>query len=122
MMTKILENEWAYQKYFVMAHSQKEYLYIRQLFSTTNENLEEEFKEAILHAEQTPPTKGSLTNAYQHVWGYFKKCATSEEKEKFQALLNSLPLDEEDIRSFCQNLSIKYDKKYLLQSRILFPK
>ncbi|MGX7025057.1 YbgA family protein [Vagococcus hydrophili] len=121
-MKQTLEKEWAYQKYFIMSHSQKEYLYIRQLFSTNNDDLEKKFNESILRAEQTPPTKGSLTNAYQHVWGYFKKSATSEEKEKFQALLNSLPLDEKDIQRFCQKLSIQYDKKYLLQSRILFPK
>lgn len=121
-MNKILEKEWAYQKYFVMAHSQKEYLSIRQLFSDGNENLEVAFKAAILRAEQTLPTKGSLTNAYQHVWGYFKKCATQEEKETYLDLLTHLSNDDQDIRKFCQKLSIKYNKEYLLQSRILFPK
>lgn len=40
----------------------------------------------IEHAITIDPSQGSVINAYDHMWGYFKKLATDEEKQKSQTL------------------------------------
>ncbi|BAN93190.1 hypothetical protein SDSE167_0799 [Streptococcus dysgalactiae subsp. equisimilis 167] len=79
---KTYQKQWAYQKYWVMAHSQQHYNALRELFKG-NQWSEEKvltFHCLIEEAQAIPPTVKSLRTAYQHVWGYFKKVASQEEK------------------------------------------
>ncbi|WP_289487674.1 DUF1722 domain-containing protein [Fictibacillus enclensis] len=80
--------------------------------------------------EQVPYTKKGFNNTAQHVWGYFKKVATQEEKDEFFERLencSSLP-DEfdkgepaaEHLLSYIkETLLISHPKPYLNQSSIL---
>ncbi|AQP54490.1 hypothetical protein CBF34_01605 [Vagococcus penaei] len=117
------QNLWAYYKYDVMAHSQKHYQQIRQLFKYNqwSEEKNSTFHYLIEDALNTPATIGSLKNAYQHIWGYFKKVATKEEKETFLILLNTLSLTNDEVKPFLAQLSIIYQIDYLLNSSLLFP-
>ena len=75
-MTEIL---WREEKYHVMFYSQKHYNQIRQAMR------EQQPYAVIAHlisqALSETPTIGSMQNACQHMWGYFKCHATEKEKE-----------------------------------------
>lgn len=77
------QQSWAYHKYWVMAHSQQIYNDIRALARENQWSQEKQFayEQLLLQAQQIKPTRGSLCNAYQHVWGYFKKKAMRQEKK-----------------------------------------
>lgn len=73
------QEEWAYNKYWVMAHSQQCYEQIRQL-AKNNEWSDQKaaaFHRLLDKAARQAPTTQTLTNTYQHVWGYFKKICTT---------------------------------------------
>ena len=53
------------------------------------------------------------------MWGYFKKYATTQEKQTYQQLLATLTLDGYEMRVFLRALANKYDVRYLQQSTIL---
>lgn len=115
------QKEWAYQKYWVMAHSQQHYNALRQLFKG-NEWSDEKyqlFKQLILEAQDISPSEKTLRVAYQHIWGYFKKQATSDELEVYEGLEASLANSSLDMLAFLKRLAEKYQVTYLLASRIL---
>ena len=64
-------------------------------------------------------TADTLTTAYQHVWGYFKKICTQEEKATYIRLLATLTPENDDLGPFLKQLAIKYQVGYLLQSRLI---
>lgn len=117
-----IQQGWATWKYFVMSRSQQQYNDIRQLFSSNqwSDEKESSFYFILAESQQTTPSLGSLRNAYQHVWGYFKKAATSEEKEAFQTNLAALTMLNDPLKPFLRELTIKYDIPYLLASKLLF--
>ena len=78
----------------------------------------EELESYIKEAYSLMPTTGSKTNAYEHMWGYFKKRATTEEKKKFFALLEHAK-DDKAIKIYLYDLAKKYKVKYLTDSTIL---
>lgn len=121
-MTKEKQKEWAQLKYLIMSRSQEDYLEIRKLFrdNTWDEAKELEFQKYLQHALATNPTKGSLLNAYQHVWGYFKKIATEAEKERYCQLLEEFSVEKDVFLPFLQFLAQKYEVTYLLESKLLF--
>ena len=77
---------WASEKYLVMAHSQAHYNALRLLFKGNqwSEEKELEFERLLKEAYQQTPTTKTLRTAYQHIWGYFKKKATSHEKDRYK--------------------------------------
>lgn len=121
-ISHLTQTHWASYKYLVMAHSQVEYNYIRQLFkgSEWSPLKETSYQAALTRALNTPPTIGSLTNAYQHIWGYFKHVATSSEKAVFQDYLGDLTLTEDLVRPFLSQLTMTYQVPYLLKTKLLF--
>nr|WP_232796191.1 DUF1722 domain-containing protein [Staphylococcus canis] len=71
---------------------------------------------------QKPIDHKAFINTFQHLWGYFKKDATSEDKEKYQQLLIDLgasPVDYIIYIQFIQMLIQKYHNDYLLNSAIM---
>ncbi|TDM12768.1 DUF1722 domain-containing protein [Macrococcus lamae] len=111
-----LEKYWREEKYLVMYHSQTSYEAIRALLKgqpsyAALDNL-------INQAKAVTPTTGSKINAYQHIWGYFKKRATAEEKERTFMLLEQLDTAESELTQHLYMLAEKYTVQYLLDSTL----
>lgn len=118
---KEYQNNWAYQKYWVMAHSQKHYNSLRLLFKGNDWSLEKArtYEELILEAESFEPTVKTLRTAYQHVWGYFKKKATADELAQYKALEVHLESHTDEMLTFLQTLTAKYQPPYLVKCRLI---
>lgn len=115
------QTEWAYNKYWVMARSQQLYNAIRILAKNNDWSLdrETEFKTLLRSAEDCHPTKETLTTAYQHIWGYFKKRCTPDEKRTYLTLLAELTPENDRIGPFLEKMTRKYQIDYLLKSKII---
>jgi UV DNA damage endonuclease len=86
---KMLEEEWARYKYFVLSKSAKLYDHIRQLLKEKEKHVAMEFYEIIEKAYLLPEDKGAQVNAVQHVWGYISKDASNAEKNRYNKLLEA---------------------------------
>lgn len=114
MDKKHAEKLWREEKYHVMLHSQNHYNAIR---IAMKEARYAQVSALIAEALAITPTTGSQRNAIMHMWGYFKKRVTSEEKASYQQLLQ---LDDfEQLLIFLKELAEKYEVIYLLESRVL---
>ena len=95
-------------------HDQNAYNDIRQTLKENTSLLAIQSK--IDKAITVPPTKGSIINAYEHMWGYFKNQASKEEKLKARCMkemfLNN-ELSLETLLKFLKHLSVKYEVIYL---------
>lgn len=113
---KAFQDSWAKHKYWVMAHSQQAYNYIR-LMAKENQWTsckQAEYEAILFELEALVPTDKSLRVAYEHIWGYFKKEANEGEKEKYQLEIHQVPMDRNSVETFLHSLARKYDKNYLL--------
>ena len=112
---------WAKNKYLVLSHSSKIYLEIRQYLKS---NLVEasHVQDLIDQAVALPENRGQVCNAFQHVWGYFKKKASPAEKENFMLLLERYQAGqvEEVLVEAVKDLLRKYPNPYLQQSTLIF--
>ncbi|KRN05665.1 hypothetical protein FD15_GL002229 [Liquorilactobacillus sucicola DSM 21376 = JCM 15457] len=115
------QHSWAVNKYWVMARSQRIYNEIRKLASGNDWTKEKEttYQKLLLEADRLVPTVQTLTTAYQHVWGYFKKIATTDEKNFYMHELAVLAPESDRLGPFLAKLALKYDVHYLLQSRLM---
>ncbi|WP_225361877.1 YbgA family protein [Apilactobacillus timberlakei] len=115
------QSDWAYNKYWVMAHSQNAYNEIRNLAKNNQWDKEKElqYQEIVQYLKNIPPTKATLVTAYQHIWGYFKKIAVPAEKQKYLKYLDNLSPEKDDLGPFLAQLTDKYQVKYLQNSRII---
>jgi len=116
---RLLEQEWAKHKYSVLAKSQTFYQEIRHLLKQKDQDLTILFYQRLEQAYALPPQKSQLVNAYQHVYGYFKKFADEIEKKAFKSLMAQFSndeVDDQDVRAFLHLLAMKYDCQYLLES------
>lgn len=115
------QQTWAYNKYWIMSRSQKLYNKMRELSRNNQWNHEKDltFKRILEETANTYPTKATLTTAYQHIWGYFKKVCTDDEKNTYLELLGTLTPDNDQLGPFLKQLAIKYQITYLLESRII---
>lgn len=114
-MRREAELLWRREKYAVMYYSQAHYNRIRLLM---RENAAvADIQAAIAEAYSIQPTAGSQRNAIQHMWGYFKKYATAEEKQRYEQYIA-----EDDflaLRHYLAQLAVQYDVAYLQESTIL---
>ncbi|AMO87570.1 hypothetical protein B857_02899 [Solibacillus isronensis B3W22] len=115
MDQKKTEILWREEKYNVMFHSQNYYNAIRQAMK--DKGAYEEISALIEQALNLTPTEGSMRNACQHMWGYFKKVATEEEKKQYEQLIQTTSFSE--LLTFLRQLAEKYGVTYLLESRVL---
>ena len=113
MVQKKTEILWREEKYNVMFYSQNHYNAIRQAMK--NKASYEEISALIKQALSLTPTEGSMRNACQHMWGYFKKVATEEEKKQYEQLIQTTTFSES--LTFLKKLAEKYEVTYLLESR-----
>ena len=116
---KYLEEEWAKYKYFVLGNSAKTYQEIRTLLKDKENPDVLTFYTLLEHAFDIPASKMSQINTLQHLWGYFKKRATPQEKKRFLSLLTGYEEDTKSLSSlknYLYKLSYRYSITYLLNS------
>lgn len=115
-----IEKLWREEKYNVLYHSQQHYNYIRELLkqSPTLNEVQLTINEAL----QTTPSNGSIINAYDHMWGYFKHKANEIEKNKSAQLKADFKQDNvqsKELLIFIKYLADKYKVSYLQKSTLL---
>ena len=112
---------WARNKYLVLSHSSNIYNEIRQYLK--NEQVEvSHVKELIDRACQIPEHRGQVCNAFQHIWGYFKKKATDVERKDYMLLLDRYRFGQaskEDLVVKTRELLEHYPNTYLQYSTLL---
>ena len=113
---------WARNKYLVLSHSSKIYLEIRQYLKS--DSVEAAHVQGLIdQAIALPENRGQVCNAFQHVWGYFKKKASLDEKENFMLLLERYQVgqvEQEVLVEAVKDLLRKYPNPYLQQSTLIF--
>ena len=112
---------WARNKYLVLSHSSNFYNEIRQYLK--NEEVEvSQVQEMIDRACQIPEHRGQVCNAFQHIWGYFKKKATEAERKDYMLLLDCYHFGQaskEDLIAKTRYLLDRYPNTYLQHSTLL---
>ena len=112
---------WARNKYLVLSHSSNIYNEIRQYLK--NEEVEvSQVQEMIDRACQIPEHRGQVCNAFQHIWGYFKKKATDAERKDYMLLLDRYrfsQVSKEDLIAKTRELLELYPNSYLQHSTLL---
>ena len=110
------QQSWARNKYWVMSRSQQSYNEIRLMAkgNVWSKEKQQTYEEILADLAYKEPTDKTLTTAFQHIWGYFKKFATSEEKDKYKQLISTNPLDSESLELFLKEMTQKYQQEYLL--------
>ncbi|EID31523.1 PF08349 family protein [Streptococcus mitis SK579] len=112
---------WAENKYLVLSHSSNIYNEIRQYLK--NEEVEVSLvQEMIDRACQIPEHRGQVCNAFQHIWGYFKKKATENERKDYMLLLDRYRFGQaskEDLIAKTRDLLERYPNTYLQNSTLL---
>ena len=113
---------WARNKYLVLSHSSKIYLEIRQYLKSDSVETAH-VQDLIDQAVALPENRGQVSNAFQHVWGYFKKKASLAEKENFMLLLERYQVGQVEQKVLVEavkDLLRKYPNPYLQQSTLIF--
>ena len=112
---------WAQNKYLVLSHSSNIYNEIRQYLK--NEEAEvSQVQGMIDRACQIPEHRGQVCNAFQHIWGYFKKKATEDERKDYMLLLDRYRFGQaskEDVIAKTRDLLERYPNTYLQHSTLL---
>ncbi|RAI81147.1 DUF1722 domain-containing protein [Macrococcoides goetzii] len=116
---KAVEKLWRKEKYKVMYYNQNQYNFIRQLMREQLDDISL-LEQVIRKTYEMTPTRGSKLNSYQHMWGYFKKIATDDEKVLYQTFIKDFDSNETELHTLLKQLAEKYDVQYLKNSSILF--
>lgn len=116
------EQLWARHKYLVLSHSAAIYKQIREYLKQDTVFVED-IQHYIDQATALPESRGQVINAFQHVWGYFKKKASQKEREDFMYLLSRYEygkIPQEQLILAVRNLLEKYPNPYLQNSSLLY--
>ena len=112
---------WARNKYLVLSHSSNIYNEIRQYLK--NEQVKvRQVQEMIDRACQIPEHRGQVCNAFQHIWGYFKKQASPDERKDYMLLLDRYRFGQaskQDLIASTRDLLERYPNTYLQDSTLL---
>lgn len=112
---------WARNKYLVLSHSSNIYKDIRQYLKQEVVEVSQ-VQEMIDCACQIPEHRGQVCNAFQHIWGYFKKKATDAERNDYMLLLDRYRFGQaykEDLIAKTRDLLDRYPNTYLQHSTLL---
>ena len=115
------EELWAKNKYYVLSKSQKIYLEIREYLK------EKELdviwvNEKIQETRDMKESKKDFRNAILHIWGYFKKKASTIEKQVLFDILNEYMEGKNNQKVVIECINIllkKYPNEYLEKSTLL---
>lgn len=112
---------WARNKYLVLSHSSNIYNEIREYLKQEVVEVSE-VQVMIDRACQIPEHRGQVCNAFQHIWGYFKKKATDTERKDYMLLLDRYrygQASKEDLIAKTRGLLDRYPNTYLQHSTLL---
>ena len=118
---KECEEIWAKNKYYVLSKSHKTYLEIREYLKEEEVNILS-LNEKIQKARDMEESKKDFSNAILHVWGYFKKEASENEKQGLFDMLEEYMDGKKSQISVIDNINAlleKYPNKYLQESTLL---
>lgn len=105
----------------MLSHSSNIYKEIREYLKQDQVEVSH-VEDLIQQALALPENRGQVSNAFQHIWGYFKKKATAEEKADFMLLLEKYQhgqASQEDLIKGIQTLLERYPNRYLQDSTLL---
>lgn len=115
------EELWAKNKYFILSKSQKAYLEIREYLKEKELDVVW-LNEKIQETRDMKESKKDFSNAILHIWGYFKKDASTIEKQALFDILNEYMEGENSQKAVieCINTLLKkYPNEYLEKSTLL---
>ena len=115
------EELWAKNKYFVLSKSHKAYLEIRAYLREKEPDVLW-INKKIQEARDMKESKKDFSNAVLHIWGYFKKDASTIEKQALFDILNGYMegKNNQDVVIECINTLLKkYPSEYLEKSTLL---
>ena len=118
---KECEELWAKNKYYVLSKSHKAYLEIRAYLREKEPDVlwvNKKIQEAIDMKE----SKKDFSNAVLHIWVYFKKEASTMEKEELFDILNKYmegKSNQNSVIEYLNTLLKKYPNEYLEKSTLL---
>ena len=115
------EELWAKNKYFVLSKSHKAYLEIRAYLREKELDVVW-LNEKIQETRDMKESKKDFSNAILHIWGYFKKDASTIEKQVLFDILNEYMegKNNQDVVIECINTLLKkYPSEYLEKSTLL---
>ena len=115
------EELWAKNKYYVLSKSHKIYLEIREYLKEEEVDILY-LNEKIQKARDMEESKKDFSNAILHVWGYFKKEASENEKQGLFDMLEEYmdgKKSQTSVIDYINALLKKYPNKYLQESTLL---
>ena len=115
------EELWAKNKYFVLSKSHKTYLEIRGYLKGTELDVLW-LNEKIQETRDMKESKKDFSNAVLHIWGYFKKDASTIEKQVLFDILNGYMEGENNQKVVIESINTllkKYPNEYLEKSTLL---
>ena len=118
---KECEELWAKNKYYVLSKSHKAYLEIRAYLREKEPDVLWVNKK-IQEARDMKESKKDFSNAILHIWGYFKKEASTIEKQALFNILNEYmegKNNQDVVIEYINTLLKKYPNKYLQESTLL---
>ena len=118
------EELWAKNKYYVLSKSHKTYLEIREYLKEEEVNILY-LNEKIQKARDMEESTKDFSNAILHVWGYFKKEASENEKQGLFDILEEYmdgKKSQTSVIDYINALLEKYPNKYLQESTLLVVK
>ena len=118
---KECEELWAKIKYYVLSKSHKAYLEIRAYLREKEPDVLW-INKKIQEARDMKESKKDFSNAVLHIWGYFKKEASTMEKEELFDILNEYmegKSNQNSVIEYLNTLLKKYPNEYLEKSTLL---
>ncbi|WP_149724863.1 YbgA family protein [Campylobacter concisus] len=115
------EELWAKNKYFVLSKSHKAYLEIRAYLREKELDVVW-LNEKIQETRDMKESKKDFSNAILHIWGYFKKDASTIEKQVLFDILNGymeVENSQKVVIEYINTLLKKYPNEYLEKSTLL---
>ena len=115
------EEVWAKNKYYVLSKSQKAYLEIREYLKEKEQDVLW-LNEKIQETRDMKESKKDFSNAVLHIWGYFKKDASTIEKQVLFDILNGYMEGENNQKVVIESINTllkKYPNEYLEKSTLL---
>ena len=115
------EELWAKNKYYVQSKSQKADMEIREYLKQKERDVLW-INEKIQEIRNMKESKKDFRNAILHIWGYFKKKASTIEKEALFNILNEYmegKNNQNAVIEYINTLLKKYPNEYLEKSTLL---
>ncbi|MBS4540125.1 UV DNA damage repair endonuclease UvsE [Clostridium sp. D2Q-11] len=114
----VLRNEWGKYKYNIMEKSYYDYKTISKYINSDSPELQK-FIYMLDKSLNKEKSIGDEINTINHIWGYFKKDSTKEEREKLFNIVRDYKQKDihiSEVKKYLYELTVKYRQDYLLNS------